>query len=218
MAKLPILPNLYLYDDINSLSAILEINHPHNTGKISLLFTNNCYYDALIEKDKISEFIPLIVPEEMNSSKKASRKSELEKVVKVSISFNIDPVEKSKIFPEYKKTGDLSKVYFLEAYNYLTKNSYKYSARIFEDVDKFTTQNCNKKISKFKESANIKALKIFSRQDSQNASFYQIYDKVLNVIIEKFKREEKERLIKNKKKNFRKKLKENELLGVSIWF
>ena len=81
-----------IYDDINSLSSIREINHPHNTGKISLLFTNNCHYDALIEKDKISQFIPLVVLEEMNSPKKASRKSELEKVVKASIPFNFDPV------------------------------------------------------------------------------------------------------------------------------
>ena len=61
--------------DINSLSAILEINHPHNTGKISLLLTNNCHYDALIENDKISQFIPLVVPEEMNSSKKHQEKA-----------------------------------------------------------------------------------------------------------------------------------------------
>ena len=60
-------------------------------------------------------------------------------------------------------------MYFLEAYNYLTKDSEKYPARNFEDINKFTTQNCNKKIQKFKESANIKALEIFSRQDSQNA-------------------------------------------------
>ena len=53
-------------------------------------------------------------------------------------------------------------MYFLEAYNHLTKNSEKYSARIFEDVYKFTTQNCNKKIQKFKVSVNIKALEIFS--------------------------------------------------------
>ena len=85
-----------IYDNINSLSPILEINHPHNTGKINLLFTNNCHYDALIKKDKISQFIPLVVPEEMNLSKKASSKRELAKVVKVSIPFNIDPVEKVK--------------------------------------------------------------------------------------------------------------------------
>ena len=58
-------------------------------------------------------------------------------------------------------TGDFSKVYFLEAYNYMTKDSEKYPAGIIEDVDKFTIQNYNKKIQKFKESANIKALEIF---------------------------------------------------------
>ena len=88
----------------------------------------------------------MVVLEKIKSSKKASRKSQLEMVVKSSILFNIDLVDKSKILLEYKMTEDLSKMYFLKTYNYLTKDSEKYPARIFEDVDKFTTQNCNKKI------------------------------------------------------------------------
>ena len=42
--------------------------------KISLLLTNNCHYSALIEKDKNSQFIPMVVPEETNSSKKSIKK------------------------------------------------------------------------------------------------------------------------------------------------
>ena len=76
--------------------------------------------------------------------------------------------------------GDLSKVNSHEAYNYMAKDSEKYLVRIFKDVDKLITQNYDKKIQKSNQSSNIKSLEIFSMQDSQNALFHQIYDKVLN--------------------------------------
>ena len=52
--------------------------------------------------------------------------------------------------------SDLSKVYFHEAYIYSTKDCEIYQTRIFKDEDKFTTQNCNKKIQKFEESTSMK--------------------------------------------------------------
>ena len=58
--------------------------------------------------------------------------------------------------------------------NYLAKDSEKCTAKIFEDVDMFTAQDCNKKIQNFKGSANIKTQEIFSSQHSQNTSFHQI--------------------------------------------
>ena len=47
------------------------------------MFSNNCNYDAIIEKDKISQLIPLVVSEEMSFSKKAFGKYKLDKVVKI---------------------------------------------------------------------------------------------------------------------------------------
>ena len=47
--------------------------------------------------------------------------------------------------------GDLSKMYFYWAYNNLIKDSHKYSARIFKEVDKLTIFNCNKKFKILKK-------------------------------------------------------------------
>ena len=40
--------DLYVYLDINDPANVIKIDHPKNNGKVHLLFSNNCHYDALV--------------------------------------------------------------------------------------------------------------------------------------------------------------------------
>ena len=40
--------DLYVYLDINDPTNVIKIDHPKNNGKVHLLFSNNCHYDALV--------------------------------------------------------------------------------------------------------------------------------------------------------------------------
>ena len=40
--------DVYVYLDINDPTNVIKIDHPKNNGKVHLLFSNNCHYDALV--------------------------------------------------------------------------------------------------------------------------------------------------------------------------
>ena len=40
--------DIIVYLDFNDPTNVIKIDHPKNNGKVHLLFSNNCHYDALV--------------------------------------------------------------------------------------------------------------------------------------------------------------------------
>ena len=191
--------DLYVYLDINDPTNVIKIDHPKNNGKVHLLFSNNCHYDALVsyndeeeeekdQQDTDQEYISAnfsMKVVSLKASKKIRRKTNTEcKIEKTKQLFSTNS-NKNNRFPFFKYADRGEARYFEEVFEFFKSGLTKFPSYVYDqkEIDRLYKARLDFSIKKLKEEAKQKAIKFVGLEEIE-IDYKQTYDSILNVIIE----------------------------------